>query len=163
MNTAFNEQEALGLMLAGSIVTLTLVIVALIAYIISAIGYWRMFKKAGSAGWKAFVPFVNTYEMYRLSWDAKYFWPWFFFSVVSAALFYCAEMIAGGTALAFLPDALAYAASAAALYYVLKMNNLLARSFGKGNICGVCLWVFPFITSLVLGFGSARYIGNQSK
>lgn len=121
-----------------------------------------MFKKAGSAGWETFVPFMNTYKMYKLSWDAKNFWPWFFLSAISAVLFYCAEMIAGGTALAFLPDALAYAASAGALYYVLKMNYCLARSYVKDRICGACLGVFPFITSLVLGFDGACYIGNRS-
>lgn len=163
MNTAaYTEQEALGLALAGTAIFTTLLLLAVVLYLVSALGWWRMFKKAGVPGWKAFVPFVNIYEMYKLSWVGKKFWGWLCFSVISAALFYCAEMLAGGTALDFLPDVLAIAASVVALDYSLKMNVLLAKAYGKGRVFGAFLWAFPFIASLILGFGRAKYLGNQS-
>jgi len=37
----------------------------------------------------------------------------------------------------------------------------LARSFGKGTGFGICLVLFGPIARLVLGFGSARYIGKE--
>ena len=37
----------------------------------------------------------------------------------------------------------------------------LAKAFGKGTGFGVCLILFGPIARLVLGFGSARYVGNS--
>jgi len=163
---AITEQEVAALSLGsaaiGAAAAVTLLIIGIIVYIVSALGFCKMFKKAGVPAWKAFVPFLNTYEMFKMSWIAKKFWIWLGFSAVAGILFYCAEMLAGGTALHFLPDLLALAASVVAIDYSIKMNRLLANAFEKGRVFGAFLWVFPFIASLILGFGKARYIGNQS-
>ena len=37
-----------------------------------------------------------------------------------------------------------------------------AKSFGKGAGCGVLMFFFPFIVTLILGFGKAEYIGNTT-
>lgn len=162
---AIAEQEAIGYALAGSVLT-TMIVIALIAlivaYFVACLGFFKMFKKAGVPGWKAFVPFINTYEKFKISWNEKKFWGWFAASTVSFLLLYFAEMIAGGSALDFLPDALGVIAGIVALDYSIKMNRFLASAYGKGRVFGACLWVFPFIASLVLGFGKADYIGNQS-
>jgi len=163
---AITEQEVAALSLGsaaiGAAAAVTLIIIGIIAYIVSALGFCKMFKKADTAGWKAYVPFVNTYEKFKLSWNVKNFWYWLAASAVSFLLYYFAEMLAGGTAVDFLPDLLASIAGIVALGYTMQMNRLLAQSYGYGKVCGVCLWLFPFITSLVVGFGKARYIGNQS-
>ena len=38
----------------------------------------------------------------------------------------------------------------------------LAKSFGKGTGFGICLILFGPIARMVLGFGSATYVGNRS-
>ena len=43
----------------------------------------------------------------------------------------------------------------------IKQSLKLARSFGKGTGFGICLILFGPIARLVLGFGSARYIGKR--
>lgn len=30
-------------------------------YILQVVAYWKIFEKAGEPGWKAIVPFYNTY------------------------------------------------------------------------------------------------------
>ena len=38
----------------------------------------------------------------------------------------------------------------------------LAKSFGKGKLWGALLFFFPYIFTLILGFGKAEYIGNTT-
>jgi|GEM_PF-1976970 len=39
-------------------------------------------------------------------------------------------------------------------------SQRLAKSFGKGTGFGVCLFFFGPIARLILGFGSAQYVGK---
>ena len=50
-------EEILGIILAGLAIYGTL---CLIWYIILAIANWRIFTKAGEAGWKSIIPILNT-------------------------------------------------------------------------------------------------------
>lgn len=42
--------------------------------ILTIIAWWKMFTKAGEAGWKSIIPFYNMYIMYKICWGN----PWFF-------------------------------------------------------------------------------------
>ena len=44
----------------------------------------------------------------------------------------------------------------------IKRDIRVAKSFGKGKGWGVLLFFFPFIISLILGYGKAEYIGNTT-
>ena len=48
-----------------------------------------------------------------------------------------------------------------ALVIHIMQSMRLARSFGKGTGFGICLILFGPIARLVLGFGSARYVGKD--
>ena len=52
----------------------------------------------------------------------------------------------------------------AIIFFVLgmKLDIRVAKSFGKSTGWGVLLFFFPFIMSLILGFGKAKYIGNTT-
>jgi signal peptidase I len=54
-------------------------IIGLLIVMLPSVGLYGMFKKAGVEGWKAFVPFYNTWEMIRLGDLKKY---WFFLQFV---------------------------------------------------------------------------------
>lgn len=43
----------------------TIVILAVGWYVLLAIAYWKIFEKAGEPGWKALIPFYNTYSQYK--------------------------------------------------------------------------------------------------
>ena len=55
---------------AGIVSTL----VALAIYVLQIIGWWKIFTKAGEAGWKSLIPLYNLYILYKIRWESKYFW-----------------------------------------------------------------------------------------
>lgn len=52
----------------------TIVILAVGWYVLLAIAYWKIFEKAGEPGWKALIPFYNTYSQYKFTWNPNMFW-----------------------------------------------------------------------------------------
>ena len=59
--------------------------VGLLLSLLSIIGYWKVYKKAGQPGWGSIVPFYNTYLLYKITWGCG----WIFlaplvFSIVGA-------------------------------------------------------------------------------
>ena len=53
---------------------ITSIVLGILAYLASAIGLLKMFDKAGEKNWKAWVPFYNTYILFKLCWKKDYFW-----------------------------------------------------------------------------------------
>ncbi len=45
----------------------TWAIVVILWYVLQVIAYWRIFTKAGEAGWKSLIPIYNTYVQYTAS------------------------------------------------------------------------------------------------
>jgi hypothetical protein len=123
-----------------------------IRYLLTAIGYSKMFRKAGVAPWKAFIPVYNTYNNYKLSWNGKMFF-------LSAALYILLTVLGGAEALAL--QLAAGAAGIALIVVMVKQNVKMANLFGKGNGTGIALMFFPGITSLILGLGKAEFQGEM--
>ena len=157
MNTAMNELiTALEAMdpeiLAGGLLVVTGIFAAIFAlsvirYLLTAIGYSKMYRKAGEAPWKAFIPVYNTYNNYKISWNVKMF-------VLVIALY----ILMGASNSTMLALQLAAAAAAIALrVVVVKQNIKMAKLFGKGAGTGIALMFFPGITSLILGLGKAEF------
>lgn len=131
-------------------------ILALAWYILCVIGAWKMFIKAGEAGWKALIPIYNMYIVFKFSWETTYFWVWLGLSVVAA-------LLAGYS----------YGSAAGLLYYaswVLGFVQLLitcnvafrlSGAFGHGIWFALGLYFFPFIFTMILGFGSSKYVGKN--
>lgn len=42
--------------------------IAVVITVLMVIGCWRIFEKAGEAGWKCLIPFLNTYLVFKLGW-----------------------------------------------------------------------------------------------
>ena len=59
-----------------------LVIIALLLVVLPSIGLYKLFIKAGHAGWKAFIPFLNTWEMLNIAKKPKW---WFFAQFIPVA------------------------------------------------------------------------------
>ena len=139
--------------LAGGLILVAGIFAAIMAlgvirYLLTAIGYSKMYRKAGVAGWKAFIPVYNTYNNYKISWTGKMFF-------VSAALYILMSALSNSTMLVI---QLATAAAAIALMVVVvKQNVKMAKLFGKGAGTGIALIFFPGITSLILGLGKAEF------
>ena len=90
-------------------------------------GFWKIFEKAGHAGWKALIPFYN---MYVLTCEiAKKEILWFI--------------------LLFVP----FVGIVASILIMIE----LARKFGKSELFGIGLAFLSPIFIPILGFGSAQY------
>ena len=137
-----------GALIASTAVFAVITVGALLRYLLQAIGYSNMYRKAGVAGWKAFIPVYNSYNNYKISWTGKMFF-------LSAALY-----IATGFLGTFTEGAMALvsmAASIALIVVVVKQNLKMAKLFGKGAGTAIALILFPGITSLILGLGKAEF------
>ena len=139
-----------GAALATTAIIGATVAAGLIRYLMTAIGYSKMYRKAGVAGYKAFIPVYNTYNNYKIAMNGKMFF-------LYAALFLLFNATAGATSLAV---QLAAAAAGIALLVVdVKRNVKMAKLFGKGFGTGIALIFFPGITSMILGLGKAEFLG----
>jgi hypothetical protein len=143
------EPEILGgAVLAIFAIFAVTVILSVIRYLLTAIGYSKMYRKAGVAGWKAFIPVYNTYNNYKISWNGKMFF-------LSAALYILLTALANSTMLAL--QLVSAAAGIALIVVMVNQNVKMAKLFGKGAGTGIALMFFPGITSLVLGLGKAAF------
>lgn len=125
-------------------------------YVLVVIGAWQMFTKAGEAGWKALIPLYNLYIVFKFSWQTMYFWVWLALTVISALMGANANDATG---------MMYWAAWIIGFIQLLILCNLafkVSASFGHGIWFALGLYFFPFLFTLIIGFGSSRYVGNYS-
>lgn len=146
-------EVALGAGFIGVLGTL-MVIGAAAWFFISAIGYFKMFQKAGQRSWFAFIPLLREYALFRMCWDLRTF-------VINTALLAVFQLF--GERETFLLSLLAMVCGIAWVVLQVKLMVRVAASFGKGKLWAALLFFFPFVTTLILGFGSARYLGNPEE
>ena len=132
------SQEAGLMAMFGAAAGIYLVIVFAIA-VIQIIAMWKIFTKAGQAGWKSIIPIYNLVILFKISGLS----PWLI-------LLYLTSIIP------FIGWLVVLALTIMQAYY-------LAKSFGKdvGYMFG--LWLLPSIFYMILGFGSAQYVGPYKK
>ena len=153
----FAAIEAMDPVILGGAVLATTAIFAigalagLLRYLLTAIGYSKMYRKAGVAGWKAFIPVYNTYNNYKISWNGKLF---FLFAALFAVASLLGESPEGVMAL------IGIAVNIGVIFLMIKQNIKMAKRFGKGAGTGIALIFFPGITSLILGLGKAAFIAE---
>lgn len=140
--------SALALM-SGMVITL--LVISFIRYLMIAIGYSKMFRKANIAGWKAFIPLYNDYTKYNMVWKGMFFFLFLALNLVISISGRSSELI---------PSLLSFASGIGMLVIAVKQHILMAKAFDKGVGTALLLIIFPGITSLVLGFGKAQYIGQ---
>ena len=136
-----------GLILVAGIFA-AIMALGVIRYLLTAIGYSKMYRKAGEAGWKAFIPVYHTYNNYKISWTGKFFF-------LSAALYILVTALSNSAMLA--AQLAVIAAGIALMVVTIKQNVKMAKLFGKGAGTGIALIFFPGITSLILGLGKAKF------
>lgn len=124
-------------------------------YFVSAIGFRKMFIKAGEAGWKAFIPFYSDFICFRISWQTRIFVPY----LIALLAGYVLTSLSTANAVVSVLTALVCIAYTV-LAIILRIR--LAKAFGKGVGCGILMIFFPFIVTLVLGYGKAQYVGSST-
>ena len=132
----------------------TIAVLLLGWYILQAIADWKIFTKAGRAGWKSLIPFYNVYVEYDLCWNGL-------FGLVAIALPIVSSLItpSGDNAQWLSYVVMALGIVCLVVHFVQSVK--LSKSFGKGTGFGILLFLFGPICRLVLGFGSSTYAGRQ--
>ena len=51
----------------------TCVVVGVIVLILGIIAFWKIFNKAGEAGWKSIIPIYNLYIYFKIIWGNRWF------------------------------------------------------------------------------------------
>lgn len=110
-----------------------LLIPIIISWVLTVIGMWKAFEKAGKPGWAAIIPIYNTIVTIEIV--GKPMW-WIAIILVVP----CANII-----------------------FAIWLVNLFAKSFGKSEGFTIGLIFLPFIFYPILGFGSSTYLGPSAK
>ena len=112
--------------------------------ILTIIGLWLIFKKASRRGWWSLIPCYNVYELMMIAkMNIWHFLAVFVLSILSSlGINYVSEL-----------------AGLAVLVYWIVINIKLSKAFGKGIFLGIICILFPYIGYMILGCGSAKYVG----
>ncbi|MBQ9990143.1 MAG: hypothetical protein IJP31_04270 [Lachnospiraceae bacterium] len=147
-----SEEMLVGFMAVYLVLSLISMGVGIIFYI----ARWKMFVKAGEAGWKAIIPLYGEYITFKICWEGKFFW------IVFGLMFLYAVLLGIGVA-SFSTIAIigAIIALIAAIVIIIMMLNRLSRVFGMGVGFTVGLVLLYNFFIMILGFGSAEYKRNE--
>lgn len=135
--------------------------ISLIFSILVIIATWKVFTKAGEAGWKSLIPIYNTYVLFKIA-KSENFGNLIFASVGSSFLYvfsflllmaegkletaFGVILLVAGTVLAIL-----------ALVITFQMYSNLSERFGYEKVFAWGLLFLNPIFMLILGFGKSKY------
>jgi hypothetical protein len=132
------EAAALGALLAliagfGMILVAGIVVIG----IVTLIGMWKVFTKAGQPGWAVLIPIYNVIVLLRI---VGLPWYWVFTPLIVVIP---------------LLGAIAY------LVWVVWVHHRISTRFGQGVGFTIGLTLLGPIFWLILGFGSSKYVAEQ--
>ena len=109
-----------------------------VVVILQIIGMWKIFTKAGEAGWKSLIPFYNIAILYKISGMSPYL-----------VLVYIGLLI---------PFINFFAGIAIGVFDLYQKINI-CKAFRKSTGFTVAMIMVPFIANLILAFGDSQYYG----
>lgn len=104
-------------------------------WVLSVVGMWKMFEKAGIEGWPAIVPFYSSYKLCEITMGNPWYW---------LRLFVFCVPIVGWIA---------------GLYFLYQMCKATALSYGKPETWALGYMFLSPIFYCITGFGDAAYYG----
>jgi hypothetical protein len=115
-------------------------VIWLVVLAVMIVSMWKLFEKAGQAGWKSIIPIYNYWVLCEIS------------------------GYPGWLALVFLIAWIPFVGGIAALIVSVIVNIGLAKSFGKEPIWAVLLILLPIIGYPMLAFDkNIKYVGPGGK
>jgi hypothetical protein len=118
-------------------ILMALGIILLVIIALVVISTWIIFEKAGKPGWAAIIPFYSTVVWVQIS---------------GRPMWWAAVIIAG----AFIPRIGNILNLAGAIYVGIGV----AGKFGKSDVYGVLMGIFPFVLRPMLAFSDVQYEGE---
>ena len=135
-----------------AISTISAVIASLIFYIVLVIANWKIFTKAGEAGWKSIIPIYNGYILYKISWKTSVFWITVVLALIGGILNGIGNPVT---------SVIGVILNIVVIVIGIMQSYKLSKAFGHAVGFTVGLVLLPPIFTLILGFGSSEYIGVQ--
>ncbi len=133
-----------------------IITIAVIWYILTIVGDWKLFQKAGKPGWHSIIPILNFYDEYDLCWSG------------GMGLLFVVSTCVNSYITYFTPNPKSMtmsmiAAVCAVITFVLHLIQSwkLAKAFGKGVGYFLFLLFFDRIARAILGLGSSQYLGKE--
>lgn len=167
-----DEYQAQAALLGGLVAgyVMFFLTVAFVMWVLLVIARWKIFTKAGEPGWKSIIPIYADYMVFKLVWDVRNFLILialvclgFVFSFASGGMVVSANgdvAVVGGN---MVFSVLGWIAMIGAAVWGVRLNLKTAAAYGKGLGFGIGLVLLPSIFTLILGFGSASYVGPQDQ
>ena len=140
--------------------------------VLAVVGRWLLFRKAGKPGWLSIIPILSDYDEFAICWrGGKYFLS----LILSFIGIGCGKMVEDKTILTGLignnaaqveqVSTILLIVGGLALLWVLiihlRQSVKLARSFDRGLLVGLLLFLFDRIGRVILGLGPAKYVGKS--
>ena len=150
------EEAQMGFIAISSLIFLggMYLMIAFAWWILQIIANWRIFIKAGEAGWKSIIPIYGDYISYKIAWQPAYFWLTLILGIISS---YLQGTLETGESLTIYMIVILIKIILAVISIMYSIK--LARAFGRGTGFAIGLIFLPPIFMLILGFGDDRYYG----
>lgn len=113
--------------------------VGIIILVLTIIAQWKIFTKAGEAGWKSLIPIYNSITLFKICGIS----PWW--------------------VLGYLASVIPVVGSFIVLGITIYLMIMLAKAFGKGAGFTVGLILLNTIFILILGLGDSKYQLNKEQ
>lgn len=134
-----------------------IIIAIILIYLIPVIAGWKLFKKAGIAGWKSLIPIYNLYLIYKLA-GISGLW------IIPLFVVACFDgLIRSGVILPLWAFIVMIVFSILAIIGRIMFYIKLPKAFGKGVGYIIGMFFIPEIIEIVLGFGKAEYVGEYKE
>lgn len=138
----------------------TLTITAIVAYIITVIPLWAMFKKAGVKGWKAIVPIYNIYIIYKICWKPEIFWAAIAVALITSVSGIFAILSAGSGVIGF-HLAICVISQVLSIFLAIYLCIFISKSYGHSYGFAIGFVLLPTIFSYIVAFGGSKYVGPE--
>ena len=130
-----NDDAAIAAGLAAFFAAFFLVFVVI--GLVTLIGMWKVFAKAGQPGWAVLVPIYNLIVLLRVA-GLPWYWVFAPFVAIIPILGWIAYIV-----------------------WIVWVHHRISTRFGQGVGFTVGLTLLGPIFWLILGFGSAQYVGEK--
>lgn len=122
------------------------------AIVLTLVCNWKLFEEANEEGWKALIPFYNTYISCGIVGLNK---NWVWIMVINALVSIAFSVIPIiGTLLSVITMSIN-------IYFAIILNISKARAFSKSDEFSIGLILLPVVFLPILAFGKHKYIGSS--
>ena len=132
------------------------IVVSLAITVFSIICLWKIFEKAGEAGWKCLIPIYNVYVFLKICWEAKYF-IYLILAIIAAIILTAVGTANNSGALAGIGGFLIVILYIAIFVVDIIAMIKLAKRFGKSGAFAVGLIFLNAIFLAILACDSSDY------